>query len=275
MTQSNIQTLKNQQTNNPSAWYKPTFSPEHGVYVVLFGSFITGAAAAQNWNWNTTLALIFAFCGFQAEFPLGNQLKQRRNLKPRFLLWGGLYGAIALAIGIWLYLQTPVLLWVYAIASAAFGFDLIEIWRKERKSIINELVTFAAVCLSAPLAYLTIKESFTSLIVGLWLLNTLYFSSSIFTVKLRKPKTSSLTPAVVYHFTAIMICLALYWFNWLGLVTVLAFAIVLVKFALIIWQLEWYRTTPIQYVAMIETISALMFVVITSLSLLPLHLISV
>ncbi len=275
MTQSNIQTLKNQPKNNPSAWYQPTFSPEHGVYVVLFGSFITGAAAAQNWHWNTTFALICAFCGFQAEFPLGNQLKQRRSFKPRFLLWGGLYGGVALAIAIWLYLQTSVLLWVYAGASAAFVFDLIEIWRKQRKSIINELITFAAVCLSAPLAYLTTQGSFSSLIIGLWLLNTLYFSSSIFTVKLRKPKTSSLAPAVVYHFVATVICLALYWFNWLGLVTVLAFAIVLVKFILIIWQLAWYRTTPIQYVATIETITALMFVVITSLSLLPVHLSSV
>jgi hypothetical protein len=125
MTPANIQTLKNQQNKNYPTWYKPTFSPEHGVYVVLFSSFVTGAAAAQNWTWTTTLALICAFCGFQAEYPLGNQLKQRRSLKPRFLVWGGLYGAVALAIGIWLYLQTPVLLWVYAIASAAFGFDLI------------------------------------------------------------------------------------------------------------------------------------------------------
>jgi hypothetical protein len=91
-------------------------------------------------------------------------------------------------------------------------------------------------------------------------------------VKLRKPKSSSLTPAVVYHLTATLICLLLYWFNWLGLFTLLAFGVVLVKFAFIIWQGEWYRTTPIQYVAALETISALIFVIITSLSVLPVHL---
>jgi len=36
----------------------------------------------QNWTLLTTLALICAFCGFQAEHPLVMQLKQRRSLKP-------------------------------------------------------------------------------------------------------------------------------------------------------------------------------------------------
>ncbi|VEP12792.1 hypothetical protein H1P_1650014 [Hyella patelloides LEGE 07179] len=35
-------------------WYRPTVSPEHGVYVMLMVSFLTGAAAAQQWSWQTT-----------------------------------------------------------------------------------------------------------------------------------------------------------------------------------------------------------------------------
>ncbi|MEO1623386.1 MAG: YwiC-like family protein, partial [Cyanobacteria bacterium J06632_3] len=66
-------------------WYSPTVSPEHGAYVVLIVSFLTGAAAAQQWTWATTLALLCAFCGFQAEHPLVLQIKQRRSWKPRFL----------------------------------------------------------------------------------------------------------------------------------------------------------------------------------------------
>jgi len=67
-------------------WYNPTFSPEHGVYVVLCVSFLTGAAAAQDWTWATTLALICAFCGFQAEHPWILQIKQRKSLKVRFVV---------------------------------------------------------------------------------------------------------------------------------------------------------------------------------------------
>ncbi len=83
-------------------WYRPTVSPEHGVYVMLLVSFLTGAAAAQQWTWKTTLALIFGFCGFQAEHPLVWQVKQRKPWQPRLLLWTSFYGGVALAIAFWL-----------------------------------------------------------------------------------------------------------------------------------------------------------------------------
>ncbi len=268
------QTIKitNQNKKPASQWYQPTFSPEHGVYVVLICSFILGAAAAQNWTWNTSLAFLSAFLAFQAEYPLGVQLKQRKSIKARFLFWGFLYGISALIIAIWLYLQTTNLLWIYLAAVFALVFDFIEIWHKQRKSIINELVIFAAVCLSAPLAYLTILDDFNPLIWGLWLLNTLYFSSTIFTVKLRKPKTNSLKPVIFYQLISIIICVALYCFHWLGLITVLAYGIALIKSSLFIWQKEWYLKTDITYIAMMETITALVFLIFVSLSILPPHL---
>lgn len=97
-------------TSNTQTWYRPTFSPEHGVYVVLLVSFLIGAAATQNWTLATTLALVCAFFCFQAEHPLVLQIKQRRSLKPRFLVWGRFYGVISEAIALYLYLNFPVLL---------------------------------------------------------------------------------------------------------------------------------------------------------------------
>ena len=215
------------------AWYRPTFSPEHGVYVVLFGSFLTSVALAKAWTVSTTLALVCAFCGFQAEYPLGLQLKQRRSLKPRFLVWGGLYSAVALGMAVWLYFRFPVLLWFYVGAIAALLVDAIQIWRKERKSILNELVTFVAICLTAPLAYVATTGQITPLALGMWVLNTLYFSSSIFLVKLRKPKTSSLMPGLAYHAIATLIVIGLYFFKYLSLLTALTFGVALLKFVLI------------------------------------------
>ena len=268
MTQTAIQTKINQPT-----WYRPMFSPEHGVYVVLAGSFLTGAALAQTWALSTTFALIGIFCGFQAEYPLGLQLKQRRSFKPRFLVWGGLYGSVALGIAVWLSVGVPVLLWLYSGAIAALLVDLIEIVRRERKSIVNELVTFAAVCLSAPIACTATTGTLTSLALGLWVLNALFFSSSIFTVKLRKPKTSSLVPGIIYHAIATLIVAVLYCFGWLNLLAAMAFGIALLKFGLIAWQQQWYCRAKIQTVASLETGFALIFVAIVALSFLPAHLI--
>jgi hypothetical protein len=254
------------------AWYYPTFSPEHGVYVMLFVSFLTGAAAAQQWTWATTLALICAFAGFQAEHPLTLQIKQRRSWKPRFLVWGSFYAGIALGIAVYLSLQTPMLLWLYLGAIAAFVIDAISVFYRQQKSFANELLTFAAVCLAAPFAYVTVTGTWTLSVLGLWLLNTLFFSSAIFTVKLRKPRTASLAPGLVYHAIATGIISGLWFMGWLTPISAMGFGVALLKLGLILaWQ-DWYRTTPIQNVAILETTSALIFLLIVTLSLLPAHL---
>lgn len=115
---------------------RPTLSPEHGVYVVLLVSFLTGAAAAQGWTAETSLALLCAASGFQAEHPLAVQIRQRKTWKPRLVLWGFVYGGTALAIALYLYghlywstgaVLSP-LLWIYLGAIAALLYDGFSIW---------------------------------------------------------------------------------------------------------------------------------------------------
>jgi hypothetical protein len=260
--------LEKKRINQP-AWYRPIFSPEHGVYVVLVGSFLTGAALAQAWTFSTTLALIVAFFSFQAEYPWQLQLKQRKSFKPHCWVWGGLYGTIAAGIALWLVLRMPVLLWIYTVAIAALVVDSVEVLRKERKSIANELITFAAVSLSAPFAYVATTGTLSAMALGVWGLNAFYFSSSIFTVKLRKSQTSSLVPGIIYHAIATLTIAVLYYFGWFNLVTALAFGVALLKFGAIAWQQQWYRSAKIQTVATLETLSAFLFVAIAAISVLP------
>ncbi|MBD2328440.1 YwiC-like family protein [Alkalinema sp. FACHB-956] len=253
-------------------WYHPIFSPEHGVYVMLSVSFLTGAAAAQQWTWATTLALICAFAGFQAEHPLTLQIKQRRSWKPRFLIWGGFYGGIAFGTAVYLSLQTPLLLWLYLGAIVALVIDAVSVFYRQQKSFANELLTFAAVCLAAPVAYVSVTGTWTLSVLGLWLLNTLFFSSSIFTVKLRKPRTASLVPGLIYHAISTGIIIGLWFIGWLAPITAIGFGVALLKLGLILIGQDWYRTTPIQNVAILETTSALIFLLIVALSLLPARL---
>ncbi|MDJ0690337.1 MAG: YwiC-like family protein [Xenococcaceae cyanobacterium MO_188.B32] len=256
-------------------WYLPTFSPEHGVYVMLIVSLLTGAAAAQQWTWATTLALICGFCGFQAEHPLVWQIKQRKKLQPRLLLWASIYGGVAGAIALWFLwhnLHILPLLLIYGIAIAALIFDVVSVWHRQQKSRLNEIVTFAAVCLLAPLAYTVTVGTISHVAIALWVLNTLFFSSAIFTVKLRKTKTASIIPGIIFHGTASAIVLALWLIGWLAPITASAFGVALVKFTLILWQKNWYCTTKIQQVASLETVSSFAFLVIIAFSLLPPYL---
>lgn len=254
------------------AWYRPTLSPEHGVYVVLFVSFLTGAAAAQRWTWETTLALICAFCGFQAEHPWTLQIKQRKSLKLRFWVWGGIYSIAAITIAGWLWRHHPMLLWIYAGAIAAFVLDAISVWHREQKSIPNEMMTFAAVCLSAPFVLIATTGTFSFTGIGLWLLNTLFFSSTIFIVKFRKSKMPSIVPSVLYHAIAVGLVGVLWFLGWLNPLAAAAFGIALCKLGIVLLRPEWYRTTAIGSIALLETGGAFLFLSIVAISLLPAHL---
>jgi hypothetical protein len=251
-------------------WYYPTLSPEHGVYVMLAVSFLTGAAAAQQWTWATTLALICTYCGFQAEHPLSLQIKQRRRWKPRFLLWLGIYGGGAIAIALWLLWhnsQPWALGGIYGAIGVAAIIDSLSIWQRQQKSVWNELIAFAAICGTAPLAYVATTDTLSTGAIALWLLNAGFFSSAIFTVKLRKVRTTSVWGGVAFHAISTGLVMWLWQVHWLVPLTAASFSIALVKFGLILWQKHWYCTTKIQYVAMIETGASVLFGGVVTLSL--------
>ncbi|MBF2014720.1 MAG: YwiC-like family protein [Rivularia sp. T60_A2020_040] len=253
-------------------WFKPTFSPEHGVLIVLFGSFLTGAALAQTWNYCTNLALISAFFALQTEHPLIVQLKQRSTWKPRYLIWAGIYGTIAFSLAVWLWIQSPILVWIYALVLCGLMIDVIAVFRRKHKSILNELIIFAAICLSTPLVYAATTGNLSLEALAMWILNTLFFGSAIFTIKLRRKKTSSLKPGIIYHSIASAIAIVFFALGWLKLVTALAFAIVLIKFAVVIVFRKWYTQAKFHSVALLETRFALFYIAVAAISVLPAHL---
>jgi len=114
--------------------------PIHMQYVMLIVSFLTGAAAAQQWTWATTLALICAYCGFQAEHPFSLQVKQRRSWQLRLLVWIGIYSGIASAIALWLLWHNPQsgsLFAIYGAVVVATLIDGLSVWQHQQKSLWN------------------------------------------------------------------------------------------------------------------------------------------
>jgi hypothetical protein len=268
-------TLTQSPVNHKTQWYHPTISPEHGVYVMLLLSFLTGAALSQQWTGLTTLTLICAYCGFQAEHPLSLQIKQRKSWKPRFLLWFGIYGGMAIALALFFLWQSPnpeLLIIIYSLIALVTVINGFATFKRQKTSISNEIVAFAAVCAVVPLTYVVTTGSLSETAIALWLLNTVFFSSSIFSVKLRKVAQVSILSGWIFHAIAASLILILWQVHWLSSFTALAFGVAIVKYGLIVWQKDWYCETKIQNVAMIETLSSLLFWAIVTLSLLPAHL---
>lgn len=251
---------------------RPVLAPEHGVFLVLLGSFLTGAALALEWNQWTNLALLCAFLTLQLEHPFVVQLKQRKRWKPRFLIWGGIYGISALSLAIFLGFHSPVLLIIYVLVVVGLIIDGVAVVYQKHKSIANEMISFATICLASPLAYSVTTGNLSIEAIGMWILNTLFFSSAIYTIKLRKKKTHSLKPGIIFHGVSVFILLGLYSLNYLSLITALSFVVALIKFGIVNCFLDWYRQAKFQAIAIFETRFALVYIAIASISVLPAHL---
>lgn len=258
--------------NNGKPIYLPTFSPEHGVLLVLSGALLTGASLAQTWTWETTLACLVAFLGLQAEHPVVVQLKRRRRLQPRYLLWAGIYGGSAIAIAAYLSYRHPVLFWVCGAAFVAMAIDMVAVLRRRQKAIATEIMMFAAICMATLFVYGTNTGTITVQVIGLWLLNTCFFASAIFTIKLRKPRTSDLTGSLVFHSIAIALTATLYWLGWLSLWTALTLTVVLVKLTAVILFRDWYCNCHFRHIARFETYFALTYTALACLTVLPEYL---
>lgn len=188
------------------------------------------------------------------------------------MLWGGIYGAIALSLAIVLWRQSPVLLWLYFLAIIIFIADGVAVVLKKHKSIANEIIGFAGISLSAPFACSATTGNLSFEAMGIWILNTLFFSSAIYTIKLRRKKTRSIKPGIIYHGVSVIIVAGLYSLNCLSLFTALCFAVALIKFGVVNLVLGWYRKAKFQFVAIFETRFALVYIAIACISVLPAHL---
>lgn len=250
-------------------WWMPTLSHQHGPLVALLVSFLLGAAGAQRWTAATTVALVVVLAAFQAEHPLVQQIRRRRALQPRLLLWAGLYGAIALGLGAILAWRTPVLIPLAGLAAAALGLDALAVLQRRQRGLVHELLAFAAVCLAAPFAWIATSGNLDPAVLGLWGLCSLYFGSSVVLLKVRRDAEAGLTPVLVTGALATALVSGGWWLGFLQPVEALAYGIVLLKGAWLLRRLAWFRSVPIGRVAAIESATALLFLLLAALALLP------
>jgi hypothetical protein len=250
-------------------WWQPTLSHQHGPLVALLVSFLLGAAGAQHWTTTTTAALVVVLAAFQAEHPLVQQIRRRRTLQPRLLLWAGLYGAVALGLGTVLAGRTPLLIGVAGLAVAGLGLDALAVLQRRQRGLAHELLAFAAVCLAAPFAWIATSGAVDPGALGLWGLCSLYFGSSVVLLKLRRDPDATFRPVLLFASTSIALLLLGWRVRLLRPLEAAAFGIALLKGGWLLSRLENYRAAPISRVAAIETGSALLFLLLAALALLP------
>jgi hypothetical protein len=178
------------------------FPKEHGAWAVLFVPMIVGAVIADRFSANLILLFISALGFFLAYQPvqilLRNVQKQKlpdeklhaaKSWGPAFLAWGAIPSVFLFLQGLWLLVPIGVF------ALSAFFLNL-ALTHNRPKSIASDFAAVVGLTTTGPAASYVITGSLEPEGLIVWLLNVLFFGSSVFYVHM-KISASSLKKEVM------------------------------------------------------------------------------
>ena len=166
---------------------------EHGAWAMLILPYFIGVVITDGLSTRTILGLISVLLLFLSRSPLIILLKEKflnsHHGLSRRELWLSFGFPAAIGFGIFFWLLIRYSLWeLLVIGSIGLIFFTFHTWltfRRKKRSIFGDLVGIFMLTLSAPLAVCISQGQLTHLAFVLWLLNALYFSTSVFHVRMR------------------------------------------------------------------------------------------
>ena len=224
--------------------FKPPIPHEHGAWAMLYAPMLIAILALGRFELAVVLFLIATTAIFLAHEPLAVlvKLNPNRPSSPQIFRaskwWLAIYCAIAMAA------TMPLLLHYERWLLAPFGVVLLALLsthiylasKREERTISGEFLGVISLTLTAPSAYYVLTGKLDMFCLLLWGLNIVYFTSSIFYVKMRvsrfakKKDADALTwQCLGYHVLLAAGIGALMWMNWITGVAALAFLPVILR----------------------------------------------
>lgn len=259
---------------------KPPLPQEHGAWAMLYAPLLIAVLVIGQFALTAFLFLLATTAIFLAHEPLSIlvKLNPKRPSSPQIFraskIWLAIYLALALA-------ATAPLLFIYQRwLLLPFGVALVVLLathiylaaKREERSVGGEFLGVISLTLTAPGAYYVVTGRLDQISWWLWLLNIVYFTSSIFYVKMRVSRFAKKSSAQkmtwqcsIYHsFLALTLALC-WWQGWLTAFVALAFLpIVLRSFVGLKPQTGKLN---LKLIGLAESIYTLIFVIFLTLGL--------
>jgi hypothetical protein len=222
---------------------RPLVPKEHGVWAVLYGSFLVGVGVAGR----VTLPVVLFLVGITAAaFANGslptlarvNASELNRKRRRHALTWFLLYGTIAVtAMAPLLVIFRMKFLLPFGMGSAFFVLLRAFLIRgRDDRTLMGELIGVAGLTMVGPVAHAVSVGAVRPISAMLWLLLFLFFASGVFYVRMRvrglvawrKGATSEPNPArwpcVLYHAVLLVAIPALFLARLVPWLVLLAYA---------------------------------------------------
>jgi hypothetical protein len=260
---------------------RPPLPREHGAWAMFLVSLGVGWIVAGRWNVPGVVFALTAMALFLARQPLALALKARRRRKPferSLLIWAGIYLAISGLGGIWLVTLggRAGLLALAPLAGLLAIAYMGHVARRTESSVLGELVGIAGLVLSAPAVYYASTGRYDATAVGLWAVHMLYFSGTVFYIRLKvREQTRQEAPTqlsqrliagracLAYQTTALTLVGLLALLRWVPVLTPLALVPVTVK--TIAGAVRWQdrRSLSLMRLGLAEVAHSLVFALLT------------
>jgi hypothetical protein len=255
---------------------------EHGAWAMLYVPFVIGVATVDHFVWRAIPFLLGMTAAFFAHEPLVTALRldpsrpQNRERRQQLVFWLIVFLAIA-AMSI-LPLVIVDHLWYLLVLGGATGLLLLLhgylVSELSQRSFAAEFLGVLCLTSSSAAARYVLLCSLDRMAFVLWVLNILYFSSSIFYVKMRvsryakKPDSRSLTLQCAAYHIVLLVCLVLFVLRGEGsFLAALAFAPILIRtfYAMLFPQ----ASLNLKRIGLAEIAYSLAFVVLLSFGMRP------
>jgi hypothetical protein len=220
---------------------KPIITKEHGTWAMLLVPMAVAATTAGTFSVNAAFLVVSALGVFLSFVPLNSLMDEyTSNSHPERFLENALWCVIYLAVGVGAVL--PLIrdgFWMIVPLGSTAGFMFFThflLTRSLQKSIVTDIVAVAGLALSAPAMYYVLTRSLDIHAWILFVINFLFFSSSVVYVHLKirvtRGKKSDLTLSeklaagrlnLAYHAFVIAVVAALSLYRLTPATAVLAF----------------------------------------------------
>jgi hypothetical protein len=254
--------------------FKPPIPHEHGAWAMLYAPMLIAVAVLGCFELSVWLFLLATTATFLAHEPLAVlvKLNPKRPSSPQIFRkskwWLAIYSVVAITA------TTPLLLFYQRWLLVPFGVVLLVLLsahiylasKREERTIGGEVLGVISLTLTAPGAYYVVTGKLDRFCLLLWILNIVYFTSSIFYVKMRvsrfakKKDAQALTwQCVSYHVLLATGIGALLWMNWITGWAALAFLPVILR--TFTAMKEERGKLNLKRIGIAETIYTLLFVI--------------
>jgi len=254
---------------------------EHGAWAMLYVPLVAGALVAASFNLRVVWLFFSTTFLFIARESLLAWWRGRHRGQPQpqafkslviYALLAGLCGAPLILV--------YKLYWLMPMGAATAGllfYNAEQATRREDRTIAGEVMAILGLTLTAPSTYYVARGAWDATALWLWALCALYFTSSVFYVKLRvhwlnrrkqEQRRQSWWRCALYH-TALLAGLVIAGVS--GNLSLL----VLLAFAPVLGRSFWHLAKPaerinLKRIGMTEIVYSLVFLVFITLTLRPL-----